>query len=112
MSEVNYTAPISITTRIIILTCVMVPAVLSWIIFGFDTIPTRTLFFIFYTLQIIWFVIDPSLCYIWFSRTQPDGTKIKVKRPLVGFKRCEKVRGLVDDDDDDGYRHERAFLRI
>ncbi|PLB45017.1 hypothetical protein P170DRAFT_440179 [Aspergillus steynii IBT 23096] len=110
MTEVNYTAPLSSITRTIILTTAMVAALLSWLVWGFHTAPTRTFFFIFYTLQITWFVIDPGLCYIWFSRTQPDGTKVKVKRPVIGFKRCETVRGLVDDDD--GYRHERALVRI
>ncbi|KAH8433930.1 uncharacterized protein LDX57_011566 [Aspergillus melleus] len=111
MSEVNYTCPVPFFMRMLILTTATVAAIISWLFLGFNAAPTRTLCFIFYTLQITWFVIDPEFCYIWFSRTQPDGTKVKVKRPVIGFKRCETVRGLVDDEDD-GYRHERAFLRI
>lgn len=111
MSEVNYTCPLSFPTRIVISTATMVPAVLSWITLGFNTNLTRVFFFVFHTMQIMWFVIDPRLCYIWFSRKQPDGSKVRVKRPVVGFKRWERVRGLVDDEDD-GYRHERALLRV
>lgn len=47
-------------------------------------------------------------------RTMPDGTVRRVRRPLVGFRRCERTVGATGGYEVrvDGYRYEEAYIRI
>lgn len=67
-------------------------------------------------LGIGYFAFEYLLCastmYWSTTRTGPDGTMVKVRRPLIGFKRLETV---VEDEKfgmDDGWRYEPARIRI
>jgi hypothetical protein len=52
--------------------------------------------FIYFSLQIVNFLVDPAIRCTRYTRRDPeDGTrKIKVVRPLIGFRRCETQMGL------------------
>lgn len=69
---------------------------------------------IFFTLQILSVLIDPEVCYLWFTRKNPDGTKIKVIKPLIGFRKYETQIGFTGGYEVryDGWRYEPAFIRI
>lgn len=47
-------------------------------------------------------------------RRMSDGTVQQVRRPLIGFRRCEKKVGLTGGYEVrvDGFRYEEAYLRI
>lgn len=111
MPQTIYIKPYSWVTGQVILSVLGSMALISTIVYGIDdrTI-SHPLWFIFWTAQIMNFLLDPDVCRIRRTKTNLDGSTVKVRRPLIGFKRCEE---LVDGDcQSDGYRYERAYLRI
>ncbi|KAH8658393.1 hypothetical protein BX600DRAFT_469065 [Xylariales sp. PMI_506] len=58
-------------------------------------------------------ILDPETT-IETRRTMSDGTVVHVRRPIIGFKRCERVVGVTGNYEVrvDGYRYERAYFRI
>jgi hypothetical protein len=114
MSQIVYTAPLSLTTRLLIVVASCLAGAISWFAVGFDSAITKTLGMIFFTLQIVNALVDPDVCYIWFTRTNADGTKVKVIRPLVGFRKFETQIGFTGGYEVryDGWRYEPAVFRI
>lgn len=111
MPQTIYTKPYSWETGQVILTVLGCMALIATIVYGFnDKAITHPLWLCLWTLQIMDFLLDPDTCRIRRTKTNPDGSTIKIRRPLIGFKRCET---LVDEDcQSDGYRYEKAYLRI
>lgn len=58
-------------------------------------------------------VLAPDIT-ITSRRVVPDGTVLRVRRPLVGFKRCERMVGVSGGYDVrvDGFRYEEAYVRL
>lgn len=61
----------------------------------------------------IFMVLDPD-CVIKGRRRMSDGSIVRVRRPLIGFKRCERKAGVTGGYEIriDGYRYEEAYIRI
>lgn len=116
MPQIVYKAPLSFPVRTSILFVFVLSFALSWYFAGFEAPLTKTLMLIFFTLQIASVVVDPEICYIWYTRRDPeDGTKkIKVVRPVIGFRSCETQIGFTGGYEVryDGWRYERALIRI
>lgn len=116
MPQIVYTAPLSAPLRMYTMALCGLSAALSWFLTGFESPLTKTLVNTFSTLQILNFFFDPEMCYIWYTRRDPEnGTvKIKVIRPLIGFRRCETQIGLTGSYEvrDDGWSYECALIRI
>ncbi|KAI0190574.1 hypothetical protein F4808DRAFT_401837 [Astrocystis sublimbata] len=64
-------------------------------------------------LLAVFSVFDPETT-IMSQGTLADGTVVKVRRPLVGLRRCESQVGLTGGYEVrvDGYRYEPAYIRI
>ncbi|KAI8631749.1 hypothetical protein F5Y19DRAFT_424700 [Xylariaceae sp. FL1651] len=58
-------------------------------------------------------ILDPETT-ITRRKALPDGTVVKVRRPIVGFKRYESQVGLTGGYEVriDGFRYEPAYIRI
>ncbi|KAI0111284.1 hypothetical protein GGR51DRAFT_557699 [Nemania sp. FL0031] len=58
-------------------------------------------------------VLDPETT-ITSRKALPDGTVVKVRRPIVGFKKYEASLGLTGGYEVrvDGFRYEPAYVRI
>lgn len=63
--------------------------------------------------QVLILLLDPETCY-QFTRKNPDGTEVRVRRPIVGFRRCEALVGMTGGYEVrvDGWRYEPALIRI
>ncbi|KAI1122982.1 hypothetical protein F5Y10DRAFT_62716 [Nemania abortiva] len=62
---------------------------------------------------VLFTVLDPETT-ITTRKALPDGTVVKVRRPLVGFKKYEAPLGLTGGYEVriDGFRYEPAYIRI
>lgn len=62
---------------------------------------------------LVFLVLDPETT-ITSRKVLPDGTAVKVRRPIIGFKRCESPLGLTGGYEVriDGFRYEPAYIRI
>ncbi|KAJ8119251.1 hypothetical protein ONZ43_g3759 [Nemania bipapillata] len=62
---------------------------------------------------LVFTVFDPDTT-ITSRKVLPDGTPVKVRRPLIGFKRHEMPLGLTGGYEVriDGFRYEPAYIRI
>ena len=76
-------------------------AKMSWILFAFAWPPMMD-----------FLALDPAT-YVTSKKTLRNGREVTIKRSFIGFKRLEIV---VDTGHEvtaqDGYRYERAFIRI
>ncbi|KAI1164830.1 hypothetical protein F5B18DRAFT_227560 [Nemania serpens] len=64
-------------------------------------------------VRAVFTLFDPETT-IESIKTMPDGTIVHVRRPLIGFKRCESSLGVTGGYEVriDGYRYEPAYIRI
>ncbi|KAI0531628.1 hypothetical protein GGR58DRAFT_223902 [Xylaria digitata] len=62
---------------------------------------------------LVFTVLDPEVT-ITSRKAMPDGTVVRVRRPIVGFKRLETQLGLTGGYEVriDGFRYEPAYIRI
>ncbi|KAI0551694.1 hypothetical protein F4679DRAFT_122127 [Xylaria curta] len=62
---------------------------------------------------LVFTILDPETT-ITSSGVLPDGTIVKVRRPIIGFKRYESSLGLTGGYEVriDGFRYEPAYIRI
>lgn len=65
-------------------------------------------------LAVATFAVLTPECTIKNRRIMPNGAVILVRRPLVGFKRCERKIGVTGGYEVrvDGYRYEEAYIRL
>ena len=76
-----------------------------------NTATPTNLLMISYFLSHIFLVA--SARYWETTRQNPDGTQVQVRRPLIGFRRCETIVGDEKGwDFDDGWSYEPACIRI
>lgn len=73
----------------------------------FAALVTNLFFLTIFTL------LDPN-CVIKSRRKMSDGSIVRVRRPLIGFKKCERKVGVTGGYEVriDGYRYEKAYIRI
>ncbi|TRX87991.1 hypothetical protein FHL15_011132 [Xylaria flabelliformis] len=62
---------------------------------------------------LVFTILDPETT-ITSRGVLPDGTVVKVRRPIIGFKRCESPLGLTGGYEVriDGFRYEPAYIRV
>ena len=75
---------------------------ITWIVLG-----------VAFIISILGVLFDPDTC-IQYTEQLADGTEVKVKQPLIGFKKYETLVGVTGDYEVgvDGWRRERALLRL
>ncbi|KAI1373970.1 hypothetical protein F4677DRAFT_185099 [Hypoxylon crocopeplum] len=58
-------------------------------------------------------ILDPEVT-IESRKVLPDGNAVTVRRPIVGFKKCERIVGVTGGYEVrvDGFRYEEAYIRI
>ncbi|KAI1259878.1 hypothetical protein F5Y18DRAFT_408043 [Xylariaceae sp. FL1019] len=93
------------------------PLVIAWIILaatqGIGSLATTTVAFAVILILAIFTLLDPETT-TYTHKILDDGTPVTVRRPLVGFKKYESLVGLTGGYEVrvDGYRYERAYIRI
>ncbi|KAB8234307.1 uncharacterized protein BDW43DRAFT_273802 [Aspergillus alliaceus] len=99
--------------------CLVVTGLLgvSWpamvFIYGPHATISHVMLVAYVVAQVLVFILNPEN-YYEFTRKSPDGSEVRVRRPLVGFKRCETLVGLTGGYEVrmDGWRYEPALVRI
>lgn len=108
--QVVYTRPFSTMTWLFVPFVLGSIATISTYALGTDSILRHIVWLSFFTIQGASVVLDPRVCAVTTTRTYPDGSKVKIRRPLIGFRCCETQ---PDPEFQPGWkRHERAYLRI
>ncbi|KAI3327098.1 hypothetical protein HD806DRAFT_485980 [Xylariaceae sp. AK1471] len=96
---------------------ISIPLSVGWfIIAAMQGATSYTAVFIGITILVVlltFTVLDPE-CTVTSRKTLPDGTAVRVRRPIVGFKRYESQLGLTGGYEVrfDGFRYEPAYIRI
>lgn len=113
MAQTMYTRPYpSWLMALVCLPCTALAIVLA-IVKGLGSYAFFTALLINLFFLAIFAVLDPD-CVIMSQRRMSDGSIVAVRRPLIGFKRCERRVGVTGGYEvrTDGYRYEQAYIRI
>jgi hypothetical protein len=80
---------------------------------GIQSPATWTVLLVEALALILFTVLDPEVT-IKSRRVLPDGSVVRVRRPIVGFKKYETQVGVLGGYEVrfDGFRYEEAYLRI
>lgn len=109
-----YTRPYSWFAGQIVLFVLGSIGVISWKMFGQEDPLSFNIWILFFTVQLANILTDPDIA-IRKTRKGVDGEEVRVKRPLVGFTRCERLVTEAPEDYDGrpgGWRFDRAYLRV
>ena len=109
-SQISYSRPYSFVHGQIVLLVLACAAATSSLVYGHMAKTSQILWMSFYLLQIANVILDPKISFTT-TRKNPDGTAVRVRRPLIGFKRCESVVDF-DGKADSDVRNGRAFIRL
>lgn len=96
---------------------IRIPLAITWlvliIVLGVSSDTTLAVGILHFVAQLFFILCDPETT-ITTRKALPDGTVVKVRRPLIGFKRYESPLGLTGGYEVriDGYRYEPAYIRI
>ncbi|KAI1328695.1 hypothetical protein F5Y16DRAFT_398149 [Xylariaceae sp. FL0255] len=96
---------------------ITLPLVVLWVVLiwtlGANTGPALLSGFLYLIVLGIFVLLDPETT-TYTRKTLEDGTTVTVRRPLFGFKKYESLVGLTGGYEVrvDGYRYERAYIRI
>lgn len=74
--------------------------------------PPLIVWFSFNAFQLANLLLDPELCCLRFKRTNADGKAVKIRKPILGFIKCETVIMEQKKESDVELIHERAFIRL
>ena len=102
---------------VVVLFLIGTVAAIATIILGIQSTFAMVAWFLFYTVQVAAVILDPNLC-VFTTTTNLNGAKVKIRRPLIGFARCEMQEETPDNNDDQSIPwrltqiHERALLRV
>lgn len=82
-------------------------------VFGRSRPATWVVLAVDFFVLIVGTLLDPEVT-IESERRLDDGTLVRVRRPIVGFRRCETRVGLTGGYEVrmDGWRYEEAIIRI
>ena len=109
-SQISYSRPYSSVHGQIVLLVLACAAATSSLVYGHMARTSQILWMSFYLLQIANVILDPKISFTTTQKT-PDGTAVRVRRPLIGFKKCESVVDF-DGKTDGDVRNGRAFIRL
>lgn len=96
---------------------IRLPLAVGWlvliIVLGVSSDATLIVGILHFVAQLVFIFGDPETT-ITTRKALPDGTVVKVRRPIIGFKRYESPLGLTGGYEVriDGYRYEPAYIRI
>lgn len=109
-SQISYSRPYSFVHGQIALLILACTAAMSSLVNGHMARISQILWMSFYLLQIANVILDPKISFTTTQKNS-DGTAVRVRRPFIGFKRCES---MVDFDGrtDGDVRNGRAFIRL
>lgn len=72
--------------------------------------------FLFLATSNLTILLDPTLCALRTTMKLPDGSEVKVKKPLITFRICEKQTtvfpGVLGEGLPKEWRYDKAYLRI
>ncbi|GAP87985.1 hypothetical protein SAMD00023353_3200240 [Rosellinia necatrix] len=96
---------------------ISLPLTIAWVILifvrGVTSRASAVVGLIDILMLLIFTLFDPETT-ITSHQTLPDGTAVRVRRPIFGFKRYESPLGLTGGYEVriDGFRYEPAYVRI
>lgn len=74
------------------------------------------LWFLFLTTSNLTILLNPTLCALRTTMKLPDGSEVKVKKPLISFRICEKQTtvfpGALGEGLPEEWQYDKAYLRI
>ncbi|KAH8427368.1 uncharacterized protein LDX57_005081 [Aspergillus melleus] len=114
MAQIYYTRPTPLLTTFTIITVLFgLSALIAWMILGLQNTAGIALFAISSLAHCMNLLLDPETTYKT-TRVLEDGTTVRVKRPLVGFKANETEVGVTGGYEVrvDGWRYEHALVRL
>jgi len=76
----------------------------------------QALWFLFLTSSNLTLLLDPALCALRATMKLPDGSEVRVNKPLIAFKICEKQTtvfpGALGEGLPKEWHFDKAYLRI
>lgn len=117
MLQTFYSRPYSMAFCVVVLFLLGTVAVTATIVLGIQSAFAMRAWFLFNTVQVAAVVLDPNIC-VFTTTTNRNGLKVKIKRPLIGFARCETQKDIPDNNEDQSIPwrwtqiHEQALLRV
>ena len=88
-------------------------ATIAWFQYDYNS---KALWFLFHTCQNLKIFFDPDVCSLSKKKKLPNGSEVKVNKPLIGFRACEKQTmefpGAPGGTLPNKWRYERAYLRV
>lgn len=76
----------------------------------------HVLWFLFLTTSNLTILLDPTLCALRTNMKLPDGSEVRVKKPLITFRTCEKQTtvfpGALGEGLPEEWQYGKAYLRI
>lgn len=76
----------------------------------------KALWFLFQSCQNLKILLDPDVCSFGKKKKLSNGSEVKVNKPLIGFRACEKQTmefpGAPGGTLPNKWRYERAYLRV
>jgi len=69
--------------------------------------------FVQFLVQSLLTILDPGTT-IESLKKMDDGSVVKVRRPIIGFRKCERIVGSTGGYEVriDGFRYEEAYIRL
>lgn len=95
MKQIFYTRPYSTSHCRVVLGLLGMIGYFSIIVFGIQSMLTVMICLFYFIAQLGAVVLEPDIC-AFTTRTQQNHSKPKIRRPLVGFARCETQREYPD----------------
>lgn len=76
----------------------------------------QALWFLFLTSSNLTLLLDPTLCALRSNMKLPDGSEVRVKKPFIALKICEKQTAVFPGALGEGlpkeWQFDKAYLRI
>ncbi|EYE99621.1 uncharacterized protein EURHEDRAFT_407609 [Aspergillus ruber CBS 135680] len=88
-------------------------ATIAWFQYDYNS---KAFWFLFQSCQFLKILFDPDVCSLSKKKKLPNGSEVKVNKPLIGFRTCEKQMtefpGASGGALPNKWKYERAYLRI
>lgn len=113
MPQTYYTRPYSLKWLFITVAILVVLFLVLFFVLGSSHPASYVFLALAITISLVATVLDLETAYAT-TTTLDDGRVVRVKRPLVGLRRCECKVGLTGGYEVrvDGWRYEEALIRI
>lgn len=96
MKQIIYTRPYSLKSTYGVLILLVMTVIFAIVVLGIQSTLTLVAWFLFLVAQFTAVVLDPNIC-AFTTTMKRNGSKVKIRRPLIGFARCETQKEYPDN---------------